>query len=641
MGNGAALQAEQAIASRTHFDDIETICQSGYFREKDNFPDYKKAVYSAVRHDNLDVLEILISAGNMKKLKPLHVAASMAKLDALEQFLSAGFETTSTDKEGRNPLHMCCYHESHESSLCASFLVLQNKQLSRMPDNTGLMPLHLAVSNRNSQVVKALINNGCDKGIQDRKGRTPLKCAQELGYREMVMMLADYGEISDRDVQPSAFNHSSEVDQERIMKIWETFFENAFKRFDDPNYIMPAAPAAAATRRGGMSKEEKVKAQRKKAYDDQRLMFFDERGSGVGGGSGARVASKSKYPADTTSSKVTASFTAAEKNSGSYYKKQAYSEAGSETVLAPKVPILSKRECLLAWFSWIVFWDEEELALALGNSSTDDNCYYVMHRDTGETRWLASHVELMAEEGVIESSYAGYTAEDIAFVATQPLPTKLYDAMEEYWLTYYDPYSNTCSWMNLPTKSLENYLPLGMGETAKKLAKMKSALNLTPFESDTAWVGADQYVAQSWVVVIIDNYDTGAKEESSAKSGASYKSDAKSNNMWSTEVDSSSRIEYGGGGDQNYGCDEYYNERRQAETTHNALDWYYLNTATNRASWEQPQNWDEVIATWGEWTLCCNEAAPDEIFWYVVLCTWLIYTIQENFPLAFFKCLII
>lgn len=659
MGNGAGLHADQTSVSKADFDTIEGLCREGYFRE--SYTEFKKAVYAAIRNNNVDVLEILIPAGNMRKIKPLHVAASMAKLDPLEVLCSAGFEGNSTDKEGRTPLHMCCNHASHESALCATFLMLQFKKIINQCDNAGMTPLHLAVTNMNTDVVKALVNNGANVRITDKNGKTPLKMAQSMGFAGIAQILSAGGAL---EMEPTAFNSSNDVDQERIMKIWETFFENAFKRFDDPNYVMAAPSDDLVSRK---------KAKAKKAYDDQRAMFFDEDDGNEKRHSRKKTLSKqstgslalgydgevaqkcdygSYYNYKDVESKKSTSVVAAE---NSLKKATAGGEGGAagaglkKTSNPPLAPcIMSEKDCLLSWFAWIIIWDEDQQALFYDENAAADDCYYVIHRDSGETRWLRSHLDLMFDSKVLESNYTTFDSEELEQFKWKELPTTLYDAMSDFWLTYYDPLTNSCSWMSLPTKSIEHYLPLGINEKSKRISKMKKVISLAPTVSEdgdaTTWFPADQYCAMSWVVVIIQatapplDTDTATAtatiayafpdeyivEEAQSKGDRSARSDTskasiKSDNVWDTDVDQSSKtiiID----DDKYYACitedkkQQYYDNEQ--DSSRNTIDWYYMNTVTKRVSWDQPANWDEITTDWGDWTLCVNEEAPDDMFWY-------------------------
>jgi hypothetical protein len=42
---------------------------------------------------------------------------------------------------------------------------------------------------------------------------------------------------------------------------------------------------------------------------------------------------------------------------------------------------------------------------------------------------------------------------------------------------------------------------------------------------------------------------------------------------------------------------------------------YYRNRITGESSWNAPVGWDYLVASWDDWTLCCNEESYDELYW--------------------------
>ena len=151
MGNGAPVP----VGQRQHlYKTAERLVQEGHYL--DNFRDYRNAVQTAIESDALDTLEVLIKrgTGNHKKLKPLHIACSLGKLESVELLVFAGFGAIQPNEDGRTPLHLCCLNPSHESALCATFLLLQSKKALSIFDSSGMSPLHLAVQSDNKYVTK-------------------------------------------------------------------------------------------------------------------------------------------------------------------------------------------------------------------------------------------------------------------------------------------------------------------------------------------------------------------------------------------------------------------------------------------------------------------------------------------------------
>ena len=145
MGNGASTAAGSPSQHNVLFQRVERLIRAGEYVEDYNA--YSGAVKTAINNDALDALEILIKkgVGNIKRLKPLHLACSLGKLEAVELLIFAGFPPYQQNDEGHTPLHLCCLNASPSSALCATFLLLQFKKALTVFDSSGSSPLHLAV----------------------------------------------------------------------------------------------------------------------------------------------------------------------------------------------------------------------------------------------------------------------------------------------------------------------------------------------------------------------------------------------------------------------------------------------------------------------------------------------------------------
>jgi len=54
-------------------------------------------------------------------------------------------------------------------------------------------PLHIAIQNGNLEIVKALLADGCDIGVRNADGLTPLDLATKLNQEEIVRLLLEHG----------------------------------------------------------------------------------------------------------------------------------------------------------------------------------------------------------------------------------------------------------------------------------------------------------------------------------------------------------------------------------------------------------------------------------------------------------------
>lgn len=124
--------------------------------------------------DYIELVKMLIAAGAdvntkpaltssntnpMKGTFPLQIAAIKGWTEMAELLLSAGARSVINEKDN-------VYHYT---------------------------PLHHAAEQGNKALVKVLLDNGADTKIKDDQGRTPLKIAEEKGYKEIVDLLRGRG----------------------------------------------------------------------------------------------------------------------------------------------------------------------------------------------------------------------------------------------------------------------------------------------------------------------------------------------------------------------------------------------------------------------------------------------------------------
>jgi hypothetical protein len=138
MGNGAPVQGAAASSRGHDFATVESLTRKGgYFNQ--HHDEYCRALQQAIRMNELDVLEVLIPAGNTKLALPLHMAASAGNVEACELLLSAGFSWVASDSQGRTPLHLCAMNQSGtaDASVCITLLGLVGSKVK----NTKKLPI--------------------------------------------------------------------------------------------------------------------------------------------------------------------------------------------------------------------------------------------------------------------------------------------------------------------------------------------------------------------------------------------------------------------------------------------------------------------------------------------------------------------
>jgi hypothetical protein len=155
------------------FSSLDKLCKSGFFQKESNLNEYCQIINYVIMNNSIDCLEILIIAGNLRKIFPLHMASSLGKLESCELLTSAGFDYRISDDKGFTCLHHCANNNSIESSLCCTYFLLQDgrnggRKLLNIRDFNGNTSLHKAVENMNEPVVKSLMLYIIERSVPEK-----------------------------------------------------------------------------------------------------------------------------------------------------------------------------------------------------------------------------------------------------------------------------------------------------------------------------------------------------------------------------------------------------------------------------------------------------------------------------------------
>ncbi|CAM9263397.1 unnamed protein product, partial [Hapterophycus canaliculatus] len=177
----------------------------------------------------------------------MHAAAGAGAVESIELLLSAGLSPKARDQHGRTPLHLAA---AQGSAQCVAFLCIVARSTVVSRDKvTGDTPLHSAVRSRHGVCIEVILLHAQGPvnimREPNAKGETPLDVAATLDDDNAFLWALEDGDrrwrerSSDRDGATLSLGSGDHVggqelarrkdgiDFERIMAVWEKFFENA------------------------------------------------------------------------------------------------------------------------------------------------------------------------------------------------------------------------------------------------------------------------------------------------------------------------------------------------------------------------------------------------------------------------------
>lgn len=599
MGNGASVPLsrqsyEEGPDFKDKFSRLEKRVRSGFFERAANEEEYLRVTTDIIEKQQLDMLELLIKGGDLKSLCPLHIAAKSSSIEAMDLLLSAGFSPFDTNLQGKTPLHQAASSRKEEAVLCAYLLLMHGEKALKMKDKNGNTPLHIAVMSNNATIVENMLTFGASLSVTNNAGKSPRNLAKSMKHDEILDIIdekrtgklrkkKDY-EQGQGQLQSGA--NMTKHQQERIMKVWEKFFENAlmgvdFELDDD-----------------GDDKENKIINN----YYDSKAIYREYENVKECGDRDNKLANvlfqedfhaqNSLYPSD--SKDYNYNFTSDEPEHMSYQYDEAtqsyYEVYKSSSEKEPDKDRVFR--CASEWFSWVLAYEhdpERRLALALttGGDGTDGyytaNCFALDH----QFDLLDDHLDRLDQYGLWQGydvaniasnkdeSYGsgGYSEVDHSYAYY--FPGSIQSAIAAGWINFFDVDTNTCCWMHIPSGLTESYLPLGDDLLAWDLGLEQHFVSEEEEENggeqfDTeCWLKPPQVVARSWVMVSIQPSSTSMYEEK---------------------------------------------DEKETETEQEIL-WYFSNRVTGHSSWVKPAGWDQLMREADGWVLCAEEETPEALYW--------------------------
>ena len=116
-----------------------------------------------------------INAENNEGERPIHVAVTHHNHRILEHLVNCGCKVNVRDLHGNTPLHQACRLNWHSLRL-VKLLTCTPLCDVNAENNKGVRPIHLAAKHGSKylEVVRHLVNCGCDVAATDKQGRNPV-----------------------------------------------------------------------------------------------------------------------------------------------------------------------------------------------------------------------------------------------------------------------------------------------------------------------------------------------------------------------------------------------------------------------------------------------------------------------------------
>ena len=166
------------------------------------------ALHLACIGGNNEIIQLLIDKGanifakDKRKATPLHYSAG-GLFENVKLLISKEGEVNARAKNGGTPLHFCICNCKKDAILIIDLLINKGADVNAK-DYNSLSSLHYAAMLPHptpddplaaADKITALIANGANINIKDKKGRTPLKLALKGDHRESVKLIKEHGGI--------------------------------------------------------------------------------------------------------------------------------------------------------------------------------------------------------------------------------------------------------------------------------------------------------------------------------------------------------------------------------------------------------------------------------------------------------------
>ncbi|XP_056142602.1 B-cell lymphoma 3 protein homolog [Lampris incognitus] len=180
---------------------------------------------------------------NNLRQTPLHLAVITHQAYMVEALLKAGADPSFLDRNGQTALHLCCEY-GQQDCLAVVLSYLPSPTCLDFRNFEGLSSLHLAVQGGWKDLAKMLLNAGADINAMDNKsGQSPVMHAVESNNIDMVRFLIENGcDVNSQAYSGNTALHSAcgrgQVDTVRVLL--KSGADSSLKNYHNDTPIMVA-----------------------------------------------------------------------------------------------------------------------------------------------------------------------------------------------------------------------------------------------------------------------------------------------------------------------------------------------------------------------------------------------------------------
>ncbi|KAM9754460.1 ankyrin repeat domain-containing protein 27 isoform 2-T2 [Menidia menidia] len=127
-----------------------------------------------------------VNARTNQNATPLHLASQNSHVQVVRLLLECNGKLNKKDNYGNTPLIHACLRGNLETATT----LLQSHALVNVANLQGNTALHEAVRGGHQPLVELLLRGGASPGLRNRRQRTPLDCAYELGGKNTEILRA-------------------------------------------------------------------------------------------------------------------------------------------------------------------------------------------------------------------------------------------------------------------------------------------------------------------------------------------------------------------------------------------------------------------------------------------------------------------